>query len=62
MEGYDYYVRRDKAADARRGIALAPGLAHHATQNLTVDTDILKQRRKAREEAAAAKNGGKPNP
>ena len=43
----------------RRGIALAPGLAEHTTMKLTAEVEILKQRRKAREEAAVAKGQGK---
>ena len=55
IEGFDHYIGRDKSAGLRRGIALAPGLASYTTTQLGKETDILKQRRKAREEEAALK-------
>ena len=59
MEGFEHFIGRDKTGGMRRGIALAPGLAEHTTKKLTAEVEILKQRRKAREEAAAAKGQGK---
>ena len=38
---------------------MAPSLAKHVTTNLGTEIEIMKQRRKAREEEAAAKEGGK---
>ena len=63
IEGLEHYVGRSKGAALRRGIALAPSLATHATERQGKETAILKERRKAREERAAAgsnpKGGGK---
>ena len=57
MEGLEHYVGRDvHGAGLRRGIALAPSLAAHATEQQSKQTGILKERRKAREEKAAAKS------
>ena len=55
MEGFEHFIGRDKTGGMRRGIALAPGLAEQTTKKLTAEVEILKQRRKAREEVAAAK-------
>ena len=55
VEGYEHYVGRDKGASMRRGVALAPALARHTTEKMPKETEILKQRRKARAEAATAK-------
>ena len=55
MEGFEHFIGRDKTGGMRRGIALAPSLAEHTTKKLTAEVEILKQRRKAREEVAAAK-------
>ena len=70
MECLEHYAGRDvHGAGLRRGIALAPSLAAHATEQQSKQTGILKERRKAREEKAAAKSqpagvcvcvGGKP--
>ena len=61
-EGLDHYIGRDSTGGVRRGIALAPGLAEDAVSKQSKETEILKQRRKAREERALAKSkGGKPN-
>ena len=60
----DHYIGRDATAGLRRGVALAPSLAEDATNRQSKETEILKQRRKAREEKAlasgkGAKSGGK---
>ena len=57
LEGFEHYVGRG-GAGLRRGIAMAPGLACHATEAQSRETAILKERRTAREEKAAA--SGKP--
>ena len=64
IEGLDHYVGRDSGAGLRRGVALAPTLARHATDRQAAETQILKERRKAREEKASekssnGKSGGK---
>ena len=59
MEGFDHFVGRDLSAGLRRGIALAPKLAGEAVAGQANETEILKQRRKAREERALAAAGGK---
>jgi hypothetical protein len=58
IEGLEHFVGRDVAGSLKRGVALAPGLAKHTTDQLAAQTSILKEKRKAREEAAQAK--GKP--
>ena len=40
----------------RRGIALSPQLAKHTVDQMAAQTEILKQRRKAREESEATKS------
>ena len=55
IEGLEHFVGRDVAGSLKRGIALAPGLAKHTTDQLASQTSILKERRKAREELASAK-------
>ena len=59
VEGLEHYVGRARTGGRRRGVALAPSLAKHVTTNLGTEVDILKQRRKAREEEAAAKEASK---
>ena len=60
IEGLEHYVGRAGGGATRRGIALAPGMARYATDQLAKETEIAKQRRKAREERAGAP--GKKNP
>ena len=60
----DHYIGRDATVGLRRGVALAPALAEDATNHKSDETEIPKQRRKAREEKAlaggkGAKTGGK---
>ena len=55
MEGLEHFVGRDVAGSLKRGVAFAPGLAKYTTDQLSAQTGILKERRKAREEFAAAK-------
>ena len=55
VEGLEHFKGRDVSGSIRRGIALAPQLAKHTTDRLAAQTEILKQRRKAKEEAANAK-------
>ena len=63
VEGLEHYVGRGAAGSLRRGVALAPMLAKHTTEQLAQQTSILKERRKAREEAASAKaQAKKPAP
>ena len=59
IEGVEHYIGRQKQS-ARRGVAMAPGVAKYATDQLAKETEIQKQRRKAREEktAQAGKNKG----
>ena len=60
-EGFEHFIGRDAAAGVRRGIALAPKLVSGAISEQSKEVEILKQRRKAREEktlAAATGNGG----
>ncbi|CAK0831168.1 unnamed protein product, partial [Prorocentrum cordatum] len=57
-EGLEYYVGRDQGGATRRGIAMAPALARHATDLLAKEVEIAKQRRKFREEQAAKRGGG----
>ncbi|CAK0879805.1 unnamed protein product, partial [Prorocentrum cordatum] len=52
IEGVEHYIGRQKQS-ARRGVAMAPGVAKYATDQLAKETDIQKQRRKAREEKSA---------
>ena len=65
-EGFDHFIGRDPTAGIRRGVALAPGLANNAVTQQARETEVLKQRRKAREEKALAstnkKQDGKKNP
>ena len=58
IEGSEHYIGRDASSGLRRGIALAPSLAKHATEAQAKETAILKERRKAKEEKEAAKPGG----
>ena len=57
-EGLEYYIGRDQGGATRRGIAMAPGLARHATDQLAKEVEIAKQRRKFREEQAAKRGDG----
>ena len=52
-EGLEYSIGRDQRGAIRRGIARAPALARHATDQLTKEVEIAKQRQKFREEQAA---------
>ena len=58
VEGLEHYLGRDRTGGLKRGVALMPALAKHATDMQCKETEVLKQRRKAREEAAALKKGG----
>ena len=58
-EGLEHYIGRDPTAGLRRGVALAPAVADDATAKQTKETEIMKQRRKAREERTLASNKGK---
>ena len=55
--GLDHYIGRDPTGGIRRGVALAPALASDTTAKQAKETEILKQRRKAREEKALAGKG-----
>ena len=57
--GLEHYVGRSQTGGRKRGVALAPSLAKHVTGRLGGEIEILKQRRKAREEEAAAKEATK---
>ncbi|CAK0873142.1 unnamed protein product [Prorocentrum cordatum] len=59
LEGLEHYLGRDRAGGLRRGVALNPALSQHATDKKSKETEVMKQRRKAREEADAAKKAGK---
>ncbi|CAK0791495.1 unnamed protein product, partial [Prorocentrum cordatum] len=61
VEGLGHHPGRDRAGGLKRGVALHPVLAKHATDMQRKETEVLKQRRRAREDAAAlkAKGGGK---
>ena len=63
VEGLEHYIGRGTGSGLKKGIALAPSLAKHATDKQGQETLILKERRKAKEEKAAAaanpKGGGK---
>ena len=59
IEGVEHYIGKPTSMGTRRGVALAPVLSRHATSKLARETDILKQRRKAREEAIASKSNKK---
>ena len=61
LEGLEHYLGRDRTGGLRRGVALNPALAQYATDKKSKETEVIKQRRKAREEADAAKKnkGGK---
>jgi hypothetical protein len=62
IEGWEHIIGRPGSSSLRKGVALAPGLIKHALEEQTKETEILKQRRKAREETAASaalkKKGG----
>ena len=58
LEGLEHFVGRDVAGSLKRGVALAPDLAKYTSDKLSAQTGILKERRKAREEIAAAKAKG----
>ncbi|CAK0875128.1 unnamed protein product, partial [Prorocentrum cordatum] len=60
-EGLEYYTGRDQGGATRRGIAAAPGLARHATDTLSKEVEIAKQRRKFRGEQAAKRGEGSHN-
>ena len=47
---------RGVSGSVRRGIALSPQLAKHTVYQMAAHTEILKQRRKAREESEATKS------
>ncbi|CAK0822777.1 unnamed protein product [Prorocentrum cordatum] len=53
VEGVEHNIGRSNQS-ARRGVAVAPGLAKCATEQLAKETEIQKQRRKAREEKSAS--------
>ena len=57
-EGLEYYIGWDQGGATRRGIAMAPGLARHATDLLAKEVEIAKQRRQFREEQAAKRGDG----
>ena len=57
-EGMEHFIGRDATAGLRRGVALAPDLAADAVQRQSKETEILKQRRKAKEERTLAANKG----
>ena len=57
-EGLEHFIGRDPTAGVRRGVALAPALAEDAMSRQSKEVEILKQRRKAREEKALAGNKG----
>ena len=59
VEGMEHYIGRSKTAGRKRGIALAPGLAKSVTNAMSTEVEILKQRRKAREEETAAREAAK---
>eukprot|EP00959_Pyramimonas_sp_CCMP1952_P395536 8287853-Pyramimonas_sp.AAC.1 len=44
-EGLEYYIGRDQGGATRRGIATAPGLARHATDQLAKEAEVAKHRR-----------------
>eukprot|EP00959_Pyramimonas_sp_CCMP1952_P012581 265717-Pyramimonas_sp.AAC.1 len=52
IEGVEHCIGRQKQS-ARRGVAMSPGVAKYATDQLAKETEIQKQRRKAREEKTA---------
>ena len=54
VEGWKHIIGRPGSSSLRKGVALAPGLLKHALEQQTKETEILKQRRKAREETAAS--------
>lgn len=62
VEGWEHLIGRPGASSLHKGIALTPGMLKYALVQQTKETEILKQRRKAREEAAvsaaAVKQGG----
>ena len=59
-EGLEHYIGRDTTGGVRRGVALAPSLAEDTVSKQSKETELLKQRRKAREEKALAKSKAKP--
>ena len=54
MEALELIMGRDESGSLKLGIALAPSLVNDATYKFELLPEILKQRRKAREEAASA--------
>ena len=56
VEGIEHYKGRDVSGSGRRGTALSPQLAKHTVGQMAAQTEILKQRRKAREESEATKS------
>eukprot|EP00959_Pyramimonas_sp_CCMP1952_P154273 3227747-Pyramimonas_sp.AAC.1 len=60
-EGLEYYIGRDQGGATRRGIAMAQGLARHATDQLAKKVEIAKQRRNFREGQAAKRGEGSHN-
>eukprot|EP00959_Pyramimonas_sp_CCMP1952_P079306 1657242-Pyramimonas_sp.AAC.1 len=57
-EGLECYIGREQGGATRRGIAMAPAIARHATDQLAKEAEIAKQRRKLREEQAAKRGDG----
>ena len=58
-EGFEHFIGRDATGGLRRGVALAPGLASDAISQQAKEVEILKQRRKAKEEKALVAAGKK---
>ena len=56
-EGLQRFIGRDEAGSLKRGVALASVFARYSTEQLANQTEILKQRRKAREEAQNGQQG-----
>ena len=59
VEGLEHYIGRSKTGGRKKGVALAPGLAKSVTASMSAETEILKQRRKAREEEQSARETSK---
>ena len=55
VEGLDHYIGRARTGGKKRGVAMAPGLSKSVAATMGAEVEVLKQRRKAREEEAAAK-------
>ena len=56
FEGYEHFIGRGAGGSLRKGIALAPGIAKFAVDQQSKETEILKQRRKAK----GGERGGVP--